>query len=325
MTASNSVSTDKKGAIAITGATGFIGSTIARHLIAAGWRVRCLVRSLPRARLKLSCFDQLDMVEGSLEDSSSLRKLVEGCRVVVHCAGTVRGAHVHHFNRVNVEGVASLVRITREVADSPSFFLLSSLAAREPHLSAYAASKKKGEQQLAFLAGNMPWVVLRPPAVYGPGDREILPLFRLMEKGVAPLVGDRRSRFSLLYVDDLSAAVCSFLKQPAWSQSIYELHDGHGGGYSWDEVIAVFSRLRAKKLLKVQVPLSLLSVSAQVNQMLSPLLGKHPMLTPGKIRELKHLDWVCDNQVITEQTGWQPRVDLAEGLRRTMGWQAVKR
>ncbi len=317
---SSKVMAENKGVIAITGVTGFIGSAVARRLTSAGWRVRGLIRSRSRDRRRLTCCEELEIVEGSLEDSSSLRKLVEGCRAVVHCAGTVRGAYADYFNRVNVEGVASLVRITREVAVSPSFFLLSSLAAREPHLSAYAASKRKGELQLVAQAGAMPWVVLRPPAVYGPGDREILPLFRLMEKGIAPLVGDHHSRFSLLFIDDLSAAIQSFLEQPIGLQATYELHDGVNGGYSWDEVIAVFSRLRAKKLMKIQIPLPLLSLSARVNQVISPLVGRQPMLTPGKVRELKHLDWVCDNQVITTQTGWRPKVNLIEGLQKTMGW-----
>jgi nucleoside-diphosphate-sugar epimerase len=320
MISSEKVWSGRKGAIAVTGVTGFIGGAIARHLTAAGWQVRGLVRSWSRARLRLSSLDNLDLVEGSLENFSSLRKLVEGCQVVVHCAGAVRGAQESHFNQINVDGVASLVRATREVADSPLFFLLSSLAAREPHLSAYAASKKEGELQLAALAGTMPWIALRPPAVYGPGDRELLPLFRLMEKGIAPLAGDHRSRFSLLYIDDLSAAIQSFLGRTDGLRMVYELHDGHPGGYSWDEVFDIFSRLRAGKLLKINLPLPLLSKFARVNQIISPLMGKQPMLTPGKIRELKHLDWVCDNQVITAQTGWQPKVNLAEGLRRTMGW-----
>ncbi|MCK4378544.1 MAG: hypothetical protein KAW01_04335, partial [Deltaproteobacteria bacterium] len=112
----------------------------------------------------------------------------------------------------------------------------------------------------------------------------------------------------------------SFLEQSEWSQTIYELHDGQPGGYSWDEVVVLFSRLRAKKLIKLHLPLSLLSLSANMNQFISRLTGKHPMLTPGKIRELHHPDWVCDNQAITAQTGWQPKIGLGEGLQRTMKW-----
>jgi nucleoside-diphosphate-sugar epimerase len=320
MNVNGTVGAGRKGVIVITGVTGFIGGAVARTLTAAGWRVRGLARSSSQALLRLSTLDKLEIVEGTLEDSSSLRQLVRGSRVVIHCAGAVRGAHAEHFNRVNADGVTALVRITREMAEKPSFLLLSSLAAREPQLSAYAASKKEGERQLAMAAGEMPWIALRPPAVYGPGDRELLPLFRLMEKGVALLVGERQARFSMLYVDDLAAAIQSFLEQSEWSQTIYELHDGHPDGYSWDEVVALFSRLRARKLMKVHVPLSLLSLSANINQVLSRLRGKHPMLTPGKIRELNHPDWVCDNQEITAQTGWQPKVCLGEGLKRTMKW-----
>lgn len=320
MNVNGTLVTGRKGVVAITGVSGFIGSAVARRLTAAGWRVRGLARSSSQARIRLSTLDKLEIVEGTLEDSSSLRQLVRGSRVVIHCAGAVRGAHAEHFNRVNADGVTALVRITREMAEKPSFLLLSSLAAREPQLSAYAASKKEGERQLAMVAGEMPWIALRPPAVYGPGDRELLPLFRLMEKGVALLVGERQARFSMLYVDDLAAAIQSFLEQSEWPQTIYELHDGHPDGYSWDEVVALFSRLRAKKLIKLHLPLSLLSLAANMNQVLSRLTGKHPMLTPGKIRELYHPDWVCDNQAIMAEIGWQPKVCLGEGLRRTMKW-----
>jgi len=320
MNANGTVGTGRKGVVAITGVTGFIGGTVARKLVAAGWQVRGLVRSSSQDRMRLSTLDKLEIIEGTLEDSSSLRQLVRGSRFVVHCAGTVRGAHADHFNRVNADGVTALVSIIREMAEKPSFLLLSSLAAREPQLSAYAASKKEGERRLSMAAGDMPWVALRPPAVYGPGDRELLPLFQLMEKGIALLVGERQARFSMLYIDDLAAAIQSFLEQPEWSQTIYELHDGQPGGYSWDEVVVLFSRLRAKKLIKLHLPLSLLSLSANMNQALSRLTGKHPMLTPGKIRELHHPDWVCDNQAITEKIGWRPGISLGEGLKRTMEW-----
>ena len=320
MASNTTVVSDRKEVVAITGVTGFIGSAVARKLTAAGWWVRGLARSSSQARMRFSALDKLEIVEGTLEDSSSLRQLVRGSKVVIHCAGAVRGAHTDHFNRVNADGVTSLIRVTREMAEKPSFLHLSSLAAREPQLSAYAASKKEGERQLALVAGDMPWIVLRPPAVYGPGDRELLPFFRLMEKGVALLVGDRQSRFSMLYVDDLAAAILSFLEQSEWSQTIYELHDGQPGGYSWDEVVVLFSRLRAKKLIKLHLPLPLLSLAANMNQFISRLTGKHPMLTPGKIRELHHPDWVCDNQAITAQTGWQPKISLGEGLKRTLKW-----
>ncbi len=321
MNADGSAESDRNGVIAITGVTGFIGGVVARKLSAAGWRVRGLVRSRSKVGIQLSGQKNFAIVEGSLADLSSLRQLVEGSRAVIHCAGAVRGARAEHFNQINAAGVAALVRITRETVAKPSFLLLSSLAAREPQLSFYAASKKEGEQQLAAAAADMPWVALRPPAVYGPGDRELLPLFRLMEKGVAPLVGAAQARFSMLYVDDLAAAIQSFLEQSAWPQAIYELHDGHPGGYSWDEVVALVSRLRAQKLIKVRIPLSLLSLSANINQFIAQLTGRQPMLTPGKIRELYHPDWVCDNQSITAKSGWQPKVGLEEGLKITMCWR----
>ena len=94
---------------------------------------------------------------------------------VVHCAGVVRGATRGDFESVNVSGVAALATISSEQQPPPRFLSLSSLAAREPSLSYYAASKREGERALAQTAGDMQWAVLRPPAVYGKGDKELLP------------------------------------------------------------------------------------------------------------------------------------------------------
>ena len=116
----------------------------------------------------------------------SLRRLVDGADAVVHCAGVVRGADQADFERVNVDGVARLVRSAAEQHPKPRFLLVSSLAAREPGLSQYAASKRKGEAALASESDGMPWAVIRPPAVYGPGDREILAAFPMDGEGHCP-------------------------------------------------------------------------------------------------------------------------------------------
>jgi nucleoside-diphosphate-sugar epimerase len=131
----------------------------------------------------------------------------------MHCAGKVRGVTQQQFNRINVEGTARLATVAAEQTHPPRFLALSSLAAREPQLSAYANIKKLGEEALASHAGNMLWTAFRPPAIYGPGDREMLPLFKAMAKGMAPMITPANTRFSLLYVQDLVAAMHRWLQQ----------------------------------------------------------------------------------------------------------------
>ncbi len=238
----------------------------------------------------------------------------------MHCAGAVRGVTAADFNAVNVDGVKQLVQAALSRSPRPRFLSLSSLAARAPQLSHYAASKRQGEQALASMAADMEWVALRPPAVYGPGDKEMLPLFQWMGRGIAPVLGEADARVSLLYVEDLCAAVLRWLDAGECESGIYELNDTQAGGYSWNDIIVNVSALRARHIVSLPLPAVLLRSLAAVNVTAARLIGYAPMLTPGKVRELRHPDWVADNTALTAAIGWQPEFSLQEGLRRTMGW-----
>jgi nucleoside-diphosphate-sugar epimerase len=297
--------------VALTGATGFIGGAVARRLLGAGWRVRALVRA-PAAALPSG----VETVAGALEDLASLRRLVREARTVVHCAGAVRGTGPGDFDRVNVDGTARLARAAADEMPPGRVILVSSLAARHPELSPYAASKRAGERALGLLGAEP--VVLRPPAVYGPGDRELRPLLQCMARGVAPVLGAGRGRFSLLFVDDLADAIARVVEVGALAAGVFELHDGRPGGYTWDDVGAAVGRWRGAPVRRIPVPALALQAVARVNAWRARVGGRPPMLTPGKVRELRHPDWVCDNGVLTAATGWVPAVDLDEGLRRTL-------
>jgi len=303
------------GTIAITGATGFIGGALAQRLASTDWRIRALVR--PDSHHKRSKEDAVQWVAGDLEDMKSLQRLVKEADAVVHCAGAVRGGVQMDFDQINVDGCAQLVQAAAAQNPPPYFLLLSSLAAREPQLSHYAASKLKGEKVLASYSGNMSWSVLRPPAVYGPGDREMRPLFQWMFRGIAPLIGSDKNRVSLLYVEDLVEAIVCLLHNKKHQQRIYELHDGRPNGYSWQEIIDIVAGLSGKSILRASIPVSFVTVMASINLIITKFFGGSPMLTPGKVKELTHSDWVADNIQFSSETGWVPGVSLKEGLRRT--------
>jgi nucleoside-diphosphate-sugar epimerase len=289
---------------------------LAQRLATAGWRIRVLVRpSSSRGRLAGLA---ADVVVGDLGDLDSLRRFVYQAEAVVHCAGAVRGASQAYFDRVNVEGVARLVHAAAGEHRAPRFLLISSLAAREPGLSAYAASKRRGEEILTVDGGTMPWAVLRPPAVYGPGDRELLPLFRWMARGIAPVLGSGNARFSLLYVQDLAEAIVRWLSRPTAVQRTFELDDGRPGGYTWADVVDRMTFLRSRRVIPIRVPALFLEVLAAVNLAAARVIGYKPMLTPGKVRELRHPDWVCDGAAFMRATDWSPKVSLEQGLRLTL-------
>ena len=224
----------------------------------------------------------IQWVHGTLEDIEHLDSLVGDADAVVHCAGAVRGITDADFYPVNVEAVSRLAQIAAIRSPAPRFLLISSLAAREPNLSAYAASKRMGEIALSQMAGAFAWTVLRPPAVYGPGDRAMLPLFRLMRRGIAPLLGRNDARFSLLYVEDLAEAVIKWLVSESRESRVFELDDGHPRGYSWCEVAETFERLRGKPAFRFHVSELPMNVAAKLNQIAASVIGYAPMFTPGK-------------------------------------------
>ncbi len=302
--------------IAITGATGFIGGCLSKRLASTGRQIQALIR--PTSIHKKPVDGPVKWIPGDLDDADSLRRLVRGADVVVHCAGAVRGATREQFNRVNVDGVARLAQAVCEQQPVPRFLLISSLAAREPKLSEYAASKHQGERALVDTAGNNDWTVFRPSAVYGEGDRELTPFLRWMARGVAPLPGSGNGRFSLIYIQDLTDAIVKWLECNRGVRRTFELHDGKPAGYSWHEVIDTVAGLRGAPVIRLKIPLAMVKLAAMLNLALARAVGYAPMLTPGKVRELSHSDWIGDNGALCRQIGWSPQIQLAEGLRRTL-------
>ncbi|MDJ0668786.1 MAG: NAD(P)-dependent oxidoreductase [Desulfobacterales bacterium] len=307
--------------IALTGATGFIGAAVMHRLRSAGFRIRALYRAnktAPRDQDR-----SVKWIQGRLEDAGSLKRLLSGAEGLIHCAGVVRGAEWRQFKTVNTDGVARMVQAAKQMHPSPRFLLLSSLAAREPKLSYYAASKHLGEEILKAQGDGLEWTVLRPPAVYGPGDREIAPLLKLMCKGLAPQATPRSARFSMIYIDDLAEAIVALTEQTNWEGSIFELHDGRPGGYDWCEVVQTVSGVLERPIYRFRLPQLLIRSIAVLNQGAARVMGYAPMLSPGKVRELEHKDWTCDNNSIIKAAGWHPQTPLGAGIKKTLQYQRL--
>ncbi len=298
--------------LAVTGATGFIGQALCRELVGRGHSVRALARSESGAESLRRL--GVEPVSGSLEDLESLCSLIEGCTAVLHLAGAVRGNSAADFDAVNVQGTEVLLNAIRQAGKAPRFLMLSSLAAREPTLSWYAGSKRRAELVVAQ-EQNLDWIILRPPAVYGPGDQEMRPVFQLMARGLAFVPGSPQARVSLIHVCDLTAAIIACLASPV-RQQIFELDDGTPNGYDWLEIAAIAGQHWGRQVRVVRVPRWLLDSVAGLNGLAARVTGRSPMLTAKKLNELRHPDWVSDNDRITAATGWVPRVDLAAGLAR---------
>lgn len=294
--------------VALTGASGFIGSQIARLLLTHGFNVRALSRSQSGVN------GGIHWVRGSLEDARSLTELVAGARLVIHCAGAVRGRGPQSFHEVNAQGSARLIRAARESGSCERFLLMSSLAARYPDLSWYARSKFEAEQRVLGEAGDIRVGIFRPTAVYGPGDKELRPLFAWLLRGLLVRLGTDESCLSFVHVYDLAAAVLSWTTSYIPRSTLYEINDGALGGYSWNALARIGADIREGQVRQIAISASVLKCLARLNLALSYLTSQPPMLTSSKVNELVHPDWTCSNRTITEATGWEPRITLRRAL-----------
>ena len=292
--------------VAITGATGFIGRRLCTRLAAEGHAVRALVRGAAKAPA------DAEIVIGTLEDAAALGELATGVDVVVHLAGSVRGVDRPAFDRVNVDGSDRLARAVRDRAPDAHFVHVSTLAAREPTLSDYAGSKRTGEDVVRNHLTRV--TILRPTAVYGPGDVELAPLLETMAGGFATAPGSAENRLSFVHVDDLVSAIALVVDAGPQGETPWEIASSPPEGIDWHGFAAAVASVTGRGVRVLRVPRALLSLVAGINRSAARLTGRAPMLTPGKVRELTHPDWASDASPFQRAYGWSPRVELAEGI-----------
>jgi nucleoside-diphosphate-sugar epimerase len=302
-----------KTPVLLTGATGFIGTHLQARL-RSNYNLTALVRTHDDAR-------RPELLEGVVQQSLDLTDGEGWLRVleshteeigeIILLAGAVRGRNPADFAAANIDSIAAATWAASQRTPSPPILLISSLAASQPQLSHYAASKHAGE--LALKAGTAPWTVLRPAAVYGAGDKELAGLFKTIRAGLVPRPGPRDQRLAFIHATDLVAAIATWLSAPGRCiRETYTIDDGNPQGYGWSEIIAAITP--ARRSLQLPVPHSVLALAGQINVACATLFGYLPMLSPGKARELGYPRWLCDNTTFTRHTGWQPQIILAQGV-----------
>ena len=296
--------------VAVTGATGFIGSIVIQELIHDGWNIRALTRHGSH-----SGSESLEWIQGDLDNLTALHHLVNDAAFVIHCAATVKGSSFLEFEHINVEGTKNLLAATLNQTHRPRFLYLSSLAARQPELSWYAQSKSLSERQFPQYSDKLQWTIFRPTAVYGPGDKELKPLFQAMHRGIMPAFGSIYNRFGLIHVHDLVSAILTWLNTPVSANQIFELDDGTPNGYSYEELAILAQNVWKRPVRCIQIPDLMIRSIAALNLRLSQVLHYSPRLTPGKVNELQHNNWVCDNTPLRNVIpDWQPKVHLRDIL-----------
>src|SRR5919107_3562778 len=242
--------------LGVTGGTGFVGSHLLRLALAEGYDVRALTRGWRPPE------DDIAWVDGALDRPDTLAKLVAGADAVVHVAGAINAPDRAGFEAINVAGTANMIDAARK-AGVRRFVHISSLAAREPKLSAYGWSKARSERLVA--ASGLEWTIVRPPAVYGPGDRETLELFRMARRGLVALPPG--GRFSIIHVEDLCRLILAVLDDSdSWSET-YEPDDGRDGGWPHRHFARTLGRIYGRRAFTLAVPRPMLRLASGLDRL----------------------------------------------------------
>ena len=298
--------------VAITGATGFIGGRLTSALIEAGYDVRALTRRAPPREVAQS----VSWVQGALDDEASLRGLVKDVAFVVHVAGAIKARNRAEFLSVNADGTRRLAAAAAAQPVPPRFIHLSSIAARAPTLSTYAASKRASEHALHSFSVLRP-VILRPPAVYGPGDLETLRIFQMAANGFVVAPAANGAKFSLVHVEDVTRAILAALRLSDAPARPIEFDDGRAGGYSWPELVAAAGAALNKTPRLVRIPSPLVYAAGLGGSITGLLTGRPNVLSWDKVGELLHPDWVAAGDPLP---GYNPLWNIEKGFKDAVTW-----
>ncbi len=303
--------------VAVTGATGFLGRHIVEALAREGRRVRILARRdiAHEAWRGIT----LDVVRGSLEDSHALERLTLGADAVIHAAGLIKTRVAAEFLSVNRDGTHAVAEAARQYAPAARFIAVSSLAAREPQLSDYAASKRAGEQAARAVYRDRPdqLVIVRPPVIYGPWDRETLAIFKAASRAVVPIFGSGRT--AIVHAADAAAAIVR-LSTGAGAAGLYTLADCNPAGYSVKELMGEAARAVGRIPRFARIPAGAVLAAGQAVAWWGQVRGRTPLFSAGKAREMLHPDWSVSSGELLPAAIYQSRIGISEGFRATAAW-----
>ena len=296
--------------LGITGGTGFVGSHLIEAALAAGHHVKALTRREQPER------SGVEWVAGSLEDRPALHQLVTDADAIVHVAGVISAPDAAGFDKGNVEGTLAMLAAAT-AGGVHRFVHVSSLAAREPKLSLYGASKARAEELVR--SSGLEWSIVRPPAVYGPGDKETLELFRMAKLGL--MLMPPRGHVSLIHADDLARLLLAFAEPTAPSSILVETDDGRPGGWTHGQFARALGRAVGTSPAVVSTPGMFLRLAARADQLLR---GPKAKLTVDRAAYFSHRNWVVDPKLGVPADLWQAKIPAEQGLRETADWYRSK-
>jgi uncharacterized protein YbjT (DUF2867 family) len=292
--------------LAVTGGTGFVGGHLLRLGLVAGYDIRALTRGWKPPE------EEIAWIDGALDRPDSLVKLCTGADAAIHIAGLINGRDRATFERANVVGTAAMIDAARK-AGVRRFIHVSSLAAREPDLSDYGWSKARSERLVA--ASGLDWTIVRPPAVYGPGDKETFELFRMARRGFVALPPP--GRFSIIHVEDLCRLILAIVDKDDTVSETYEPDDGREDGWEHRHFARTLGRAFDRRAATLSMPRFVLRGASRIDRLFR---RGNARLTADRVRYFCHPDWVVTAHRRPPASLWKPEIRTPSGLKATANW-----
>ncbi len=316
--------------IVITGANGFIGSSLAKKLMAKNFDVICLVREGADTTL-LPQYANIIFVNYS--DSKLLRKIFSKNEILIHTAAMTKAKNWQQIYKANVELTQNLIEYFNQTKSMKQLIFLSSQAVSGPAINKTSPKKESDENNPLTIYGKSKleaekiifqncknWTILRPVSVFGPGDKDFLQLFKLIKKNISIQIGRKNKFFNLIYINDLVEIIIRCIdNKKTFNEIIFATNSKI---ISQIEFSQMFSKSLNKKILKLTIPIYILKMIAKFNELF--FKAKTPLLNKEKIKELEQQYWLVEGKKAEKLLAYKSADNFLKQVKKTYDWYLKK-
>ena len=317
--------------VLVTGSNGFIGSYLVEKLLDLGYHVKCLVRKTSNLQWLKEL--TVEYVYGDLSNPATIAPAIEGVQVIYHLAGVTKAKSEEEYIQGNYQTTLNLINTIKQKGNpDQKLVFVSSQAAGGPGfhdkprtedlvampVSSYGKAKLLAENAVLDFCHTHQAVIIRPPSVYGPRDRDVYLMFKYIQKGILPVVGGGKQKVSMIHVFDLIDGIVLAANDSKANGKIYYISGDEE--YDWEKIGHLIGKALNKNYLTLSVPYFCLDILSLTSQILSKCMKKTSIINKDKFTEIKQVNWLCKNQRAKDELGFNSKMSLEEGIVSTAQW-----